>query len=86
MTSWTEWVLGTVAAALAGAVVWVARIVSDLPQAYVPRPQVDARFRELEERLQAQLAAQESRSDRQFDKLDRKLDQIIVLLDRKADK
>lgn len=83
---WIEWVLSIVAGVIVATVIWIGKIISDLPRMYVPRVQVDARFRELEDRLHNDMTAQEGRTDRQLDKLDGKLDKILQKLDGKLDK
>lgn len=84
--NWVEWVLGIVGVVISGTVVYMGQIISRLPETFVPRPQVDARFRELERRLHDDMISQERRTDKQLDKLDSKLDHIIAKLDGKADK
>jgi len=56
--------------------------VTDLPRDYVPRVQVDARFKDLEQRLEREMAAIEGRSDKRFDSVDSKLDNQSVKIDR----
>lgn len=81
-----EWILGIVGAVIVGAVGYIGKILASMPTEYVPRNQVDARFRDLEGRLHGDMVAQEQRSDRQFDTMNGKLDRIIDKLDNKADK
>ncbi|NBB81656.1 MAG: hypothetical protein GVY36_19810 [Verrucomicrobia bacterium] len=60
--------------------------VTDLGERFVPRPQIDKRFRELEQRLHSDMKAQEARSDKRFDKIDATLVRIEGKIDSKADK
>lgn len=84
--TWIEWILGIVASITAGALVWVGKVVSGLPINYVPRSQVDARFRDLEARLHNDITSQEARAEKRFDVIDAKLDRIIERMESKADK
>ena len=84
--TWIEWLLGIVGSILVAAMIWVSNVLSKLPLDYVPRSQVESRFRDLEARLHNDLRLQEERTDKRFDKIDAKLDQIISRLDSKADK
>lgn len=81
-----EWVLGIVAALAVVAVGWIYTVVSSLPVRYVPRPQLDARFRDLEKRMHDDIIAQETRTDKRFDQIEAKLDRIIERLERKVDR
>jgi hypothetical protein len=83
---WTEWVLGMVALAVVTSIIWVGKILYGLPAEYMPRQQIDQRFRELEQRLHSDMTAAEGRADKQFDAVNAKLDKIIDKLDSKADK
>ena len=83
---WTDWVLGIVGTVIAGTVIWMGRVISTLPQDYVPRSQMNMRFEAIEARIHEDMSNQERRTDKQLDKLDSKLDQIIAKLDSKADK
>jgi DNA primase large subunit len=60
--------------------------MTDLSERFVPRPQVDKRFYELEQRLHEDMKAQEGRSDKRFDKIDATLVRIEGKIDSKADK
>lgn len=84
--SWIEWTLGIAGSIIVISIAWISKEIANLPSHYVPRPQVDARFRDLESRLHGDMVAQEQRSDRQFDTMNGKLDRIIDKLDNKADK
>ena len=83
---WTEWVLTIVGGVITGTVIYMGKVISELPERFVPRPQVNARFEALEARLHEDMLSQERRTDKQLDKLDGKLDQILSKLDGKADK
>ena len=86
----TEQIELIVVAIIATAIGWYVKLigskVADLPRDYVPRPQVDARFADLERRLENEMQAQEIRSDKRFDSVDTKLDKIIDRLESKVDK
>lgn len=71
---------------LATLIAYVGKVVSTLPREYVPRPQVDARFKDLESRIHNDMRDQESRVEKRFDAIDSKLDKIMDKLDDKADK
>lgn len=82
------WILGIAGTIVAGTVIYMGKVISDLPNAFVPRSQIDKRFRDLEERMHADsehlyesMQHTERRTDRQLDKLDVKLDQAHAKLD-----
>jgi len=79
-------VMSFVSAGLAWWVKLIGGRVSDMPRDYVPRVQIDARFRDLEQRIEREMNAQESRTEKRFDAIDGKLDKIIDRLERKADR
>ncbi len=82
----SDLVLGVASIVMAAVITYVGRVVALLPKEYVPRPQVDERFRELESRIHDDMSAQESRVEKRFDMIDSKLDKIMDKLDDKADK
>ena len=82
----SDWLLTVSGVVLATLIAYVGRVVTNLPREYVPRPQVDQRFSELESRLHDDMRDQESRVDKRFDAIDSKLDKIMDKLDDKADK
>ena len=83
---WTEWLLLTISGLIVVLGSWVARTMTSLSHTYVPRPQVDGRFRALENRIDRDLSAQDKRTDKRFDQVDSKLDRILERMDQKADK
>lgn len=82
----TEWFLTVASVVVAALITYMGRVIAMLPKEYVPRPQVDARFRDLENRIHDDIRAQESRVEKRFDAIDSKLDKIMDKLDDKADK
>jgi hypothetical protein len=83
---WTEWVLGIAGSVIVLSIMYMGKVLNDLPERFMPRPQINQRFEALEARLHEDMVSQERRTDKQLDKLDAKLDQIIDKLDGKADK
>lgn len=83
---WTEWVLTIVAGVITGTLIYMGKVLNDLPERFVPRPQVNERFEALEARIHDDMISQERRTDKQLDKLDQKLDRILDKLENKADK
>ena len=84
-----EWMLTIGGTIVAGTVIYIGQIIRNLPTDFVPRPQIDKRFSDLEMRmhddnqqLQASMQDVERRTDRQLDKLDLKLDTLDSKLDR----
>jgi len=82
----TEWFLTVSGIVMASVVAYIGKVVTSLPRDYVPRPQIDARFKDLENRIHEDIRAQESRVEKRFDAIDSKLDKIMDKLDDKADK
>lgn len=83
---WIEWVLGIVAAVIAGTVIYMGKLFSDLPKEYMPRDQIESRFRDLEGRIHLDMIAQDQRTEKHFDRLYAKLDEIHAEMKQKADK
>ena len=83
---WTEWLLLTISGSIVAMGGWMAKTLGSLPQAFVPRSQIDARFQSLESRIDRDLSAQDARTDKRFDQVDAKLDRILERIDMKADK
>lgn len=87
---WTEWTLGIVGATIVGSLIWVAKILAGLPREYIPRSQVDRRFRDLEQRIHNDMSSQDIRNEKRLDKLEHAMAQgfqrVIDKLDMKADK
>lgn len=83
---WLQSISAVVAAIFVGAITWIGKVVVGLPRDYVPRDQIDARFSALKEEMHEEFAAQESRNNRGFDRLEVKIDQVLNKLDGKADK
>jgi len=81
-----DWFLTVSGVVLATLIAYVGRAMANMPREYVPRPQVDQRFAELESRLHDDMRDQENRVEKRFDSIDSKLDKIMDKLDDKADK
>lgn len=86
MTDAMNWFLGIAGTVIAGTVIYMGKLFADLPKEYMPRAQIDARFDDLERRIHNDMADQDRRNERQFDRLYKKLDEIHAELKDKADK
>ena len=86
MTEAMAWFLGIVGTVIAGTVIWWAKMISDLPKVYMPRVEIDDKFKELERRIHNDMGDQDRRNEKQFDRLWQKMDDMHTDIKAKADK
>ena len=83
---WIEWVLGIIASIITGTVIYMGRLFAELPKEYMPRDQIERRFEDLEARIHTDMASQDRRNEKHFDRLYAKVDEVLQELKSKADK
>lgn len=81
-----NWFLGIAGTVIAGTIVYMGKLFADLPKEYMPRQQIDERFRDLEDRIHNDMGDQDRRNEKHFDRLYNKLDEMHSELKGKADK
>jgi len=90
MSEWITIAAGSLSVAVLGVLGWVAKVLTNLPNDYMPRDQVNSRFEKVEQKFHDDMEAAESRSDKRFDRLEHNLDEgfrrVLDKLDGKADK
>lgn len=86
---WTEvfvWFLGLVGTIVVGTIIYLGKVFNEMPNTYMPRAQIERRFRDLEDRIHDDMAGQDRRNEKHFDRLYSKLDEMHSEMKNKADK
>jgi hypothetical protein len=81
-----EWAMGIAAVIIAGTIIYLGKVLNGLPNIYMPREQIERRFRDLEDRIHDDMAGQDRRNEKHFDRLYNKIDEVLQELKSKADK
>ena len=83
---WIDWLLGIFGTIIAGSVIYMGKLLSEWPKVYMPRDQIERRFQDLESRIHNDMADQDRRNEKHFDRLWQKMDDMHNDIKAKADR